>query len=841
MARRWILLVTVMATAVIATGVGSVVTASTSADATALVQSLPAGGTTPVPTQPADATTPAQTQPADATTPVPTQPADGTTPVESPPADNSPVRPQDPPIGVPIQTLSGDADGAIRIDDQPVKDTRDRNGIFVAVLDRRTRAVVESGTVPRGDAGMAQLNGIADKWSGTDGYLMIVSGVRGSIQTTAVATAFNKLAMKLGSPELTAEQRDDLRTALPFSIIGIPGGASGSAWVYIADQSHDAFAGNMSGYLQLNTATNMYNFVSPQDPTFNTDVAGAPSDGNIIEFNGAQYRANLPAGSPDGFQLLVVDPLSGKMLENLALPTDTQSQTHLFADELERAANFARVVGHNPSGLPPLVFVQSIGHPKDNFPEWDWAANEIDRLGGNRLAFLQVDGTGDYSLVGGPTSGRRAVEAGAVLGQPGPLIGVVARDHHFTFQPVTAGPPGSVNTELVNITYQPATTFPAFGTPGPAAAETYIGIKLKLCPSAATTCPIRAKYYTDFQGAWQQYATDLNSTDLNYPGDGHGFTADEYGGVRTQLQKEFSAVNRVRTYFAALQGVFEKAGQQGRIDLDTIGNEIYRAVSPPGDGDTTSYTLGLIGKIATLGAALPPPANAVAEGIAASFAIGAYITQKNDTSLADAVRVKANSLTTQLRQRMIDSAESMTNLTMIIVSDYGKLTSVADKLTSPGWALPGDLASSLASIGLGAKQWFAEQLVPVAYPWLVRGTPPPVGPTTFKGLSCSENNPYGGRDQYHPWSNMPAKAEMRVIQGWGSDKKTYSPTFAFAHAFAKYTWTTGNSPPASLADLLFDPVNERTGTLGLNHLQFLSPRFFGPLKNANDTALRCDL
>ena len=71
------------------------------------------------------------------------------------------ARPPDPPIGVSLETLSGAADGAIRIDGAGVKDTTDRNGVFVAVLERTTRAIVESGTVPRNGGGITQLKSIA--------------------------------------------------------------------------------------------------------------------------------------------------------------------------------------------------------------------------------------------------------------------------------------------------------------------------------------------------------------------------------------------------------------------------------------------------------------------------------------------------------------------------------------------------------------------------------------------------------------------------------------------------------------------------------------------------------
>lgn len=44
------------------------------------------------------------------------------------------------------------------------------------------------------------------------------------------------------------------------------------------------------------------------------------------------------------------------------------------------------------------------------------------------------------------------------------------------------------------------------------------------------------------------------------------------------------------------------------------------------------------------------------------------------------------------------------------------------------------------------------------------------------------------------------------------------------------------APPVSLANLLLDPANPRTGMLGLKKVDFMSPRVFGPIHNVNDTA-----
>src|ERR1700722_14077481 len=47
---------------------------------------------------------------------------------------SSDSRPDDPPVGVPIETLSDNSDGAIRIDRAPVAHTATRGDIYAAVI-----------------------------------------------------------------------------------------------------------------------------------------------------------------------------------------------------------------------------------------------------------------------------------------------------------------------------------------------------------------------------------------------------------------------------------------------------------------------------------------------------------------------------------------------------------------------------------------------------------------------------------------------------------------------------------------------------------------------------------
>jgi hypothetical protein len=774
---------------------------------------------------------------AGASTPAGVTPPAATHPAAEPGTLDTPYprvvgRPNDPPIGVSLETLSGEPNGAIRIDGQPVRDTTDRNGDFVAVIDRSTRAVVESGTVPR-DSGMGQLAEIAKHWSGTDGYLMVVSGPRG-VGAPDTANALTTVASLMGGRAFTADERTALLQGKQFSIVGIPGGGPGGAWQTVS-QGSSGPQGDIRGWLQVNTATNLYNLVTPENPTFATVSGTSPAGQNTIMFDHKPYTVALPTGALNGFQILAVNALTLNVELQAAVPTngpgDVAAQQAELAFLLRNAATF-----FNSSGVPPLVIVQSIGHPHGVSPAWargggatgaadDW----IERLGGTRLAFNSLNGiSDDYTLVGGLTVGHSAAEASAVLGKAGPLVGGLSRSRDLSFKPVSSGPPGGVNTELIDLSYQAPQAFPAFNTAGEAAAEAFIGTSLKLCPSVQTTCAIRPLYYQHYQTDWHQAATDLNA--LTYPGDGRGFSQAEFTKVQAQLRKEFSALNRVRTYFRALQVPFSEASQQGGVDLEALSNEIYQAAGGGGTKTSTSYVLGLIGKIAAVGGFAGPPVSAIAAGVSASFGLAAYLTQDTgEPQLATDVRVRADGLGKELRQRMNDASHSMTGMALLFVSDYGKLMAANDKLDTIPWTLPPDSGPTLVAMNLSAKRWLAESLVPVVYPRMWRGTPPPEGPANANGLSCAfKPDRYPAR-QIHPWSNQPANAQMRAVEGFRADGSSWSPNYFFS----KLEFQDA-SPTTSLANLLFNPANPRTGTLGINQLDFISPRVFGPLDNIND-------
>ena len=580
--------------------------------------------------------------------------------------------------------------------------------------------------------------------------------------------------------------------------------------------------GNITGYLQYSTKQNLYSFSSGQEPTFNTAaVAQAPTSiANVINYNGQDYGGTIYSGT-GGFQFLYIDSVSGEVYRNVTyrtnFPNFSLELQNVFAIDLELDMDRP-----TPSGRPPVIMVQSVGRPAAASAAWAPIGDTIAKLGGNRFAFMQLNGQSDYSLVGGVNAGPAAVDSGVVLGQPGGLAGALARTHNLSYQPLFGGPAGGVNTELIQITDQASTPFPPFSATQ-SEAMGYIGKELRLCASASG-CSVRRAYFAQYSDDWGLLYSQLR--DLAFPTTAQGFTLTDFTAVKTQLLIEFADVGRVKAYFTALQAPFLTASQGDKFNLKVIGETVYKAIAPPPDDTTTPFILGLIGKIAALGGALGPPASAVAAGVAAAFGLGAYLTQPNGTPvLADKIRVKANDLSTVYANRMADTAHNLTRDALIVVSDWGKLTAVYDHRAEPIWQTTSDPEEAVTAMALAAKQWMAGQLIPLAYPWLIQATPGPPNPQNVNSITCVLTPHGGGYDQnFSPWANQPLNAQVSGTNNWSS-------------AGAQSAWfflskppdleRQNNAPTQEVGNLLFSPANPDTGTLGIDKTYFLSPRIFG--------------
>jgi hypothetical protein len=522
--------------------------------------------------------------------------------------------------------------------------------------------------------------------------------------------------------------------------------------------------------------------------------------------------------------------------------TATGAEDKQGAEDLAYDLGYAARPRDFETNPPPLVFVQSIGKPTPGPDGWQAAAATIQRLGGTPLAFLNLDGKSDYSLVGSIEAGPAAAEGSTVLGAPGAVSGVLSPSHNLGYLPLVAGPVGDVSMSQFQLEYQAATPFPAVNS----AAELWIGKKVSLCGDTSTSCSFPKLFSSKYSASltWGQVATDLAGPKTDYPGDGHGFTAAEYSATRTQLADEVSMFIHVRDYFTAMQDAFGKSGRDDQVNVDDLGQEIYAQVQPPGGNQALSFGLGLVSKIFLLGGFAGPPVSTVTAGLSAVFGLGAYVTgQPGDDSLASTVRVRADQLVKQIQGAITTAIYNFETEGKIIVTDYGKLRTAARYLADGDWKLPESGSQFVPTLREAVRTWFAQSLVPVTYAWMIRGTPPPLGPDKANNIGCDTLGPSGHRTDYYPWFAMPANAQYRAIQGWGTDGRPFLPTFFFSRwpikiSIDKTDEARRNSISESLANTLFGHGHDQ---LGINLIQFISPRYFGALHNANAEATDCDL
>jgi hypothetical protein len=217
-----------------------------------------------------------------------------------------------------------------------------------------------------------------------------------------------------------------------------------------------------------------------------------------------------------------------------------------------------------------------------------------------------------------------------------------------------------------------------------------------------------------------------------------------------------------------------------------------------------------------------PQADAVSSGVSAVFALGAYLT-KDDGSpnlVGPEVTTAAANLGSNLFDRYRRTSNSIATQAQIVMSDYSKLTEVASRVTSDSrWRL-GDVASSTDSMRQATRAAIYQSLVPVAFPylydlgwglndatqWICRSSSFLVDKKLFQRTGPSAQVIYRVPD--------PAPRDKHVIavgarHAVGSLKGAYVP-----------------APTDTLTKQLFSSPTSPHGGVGLQRLQFYSPRYF---------------
>jgi hypothetical protein len=743
---------------------------------------------------------------------------------------SSPAHPKEKPIGVSLETLSSRGN-AVVVDGIEQPNTSDRNGIFLTVLDAATRNLLESGTVPNNASGLNQLlitaNAVHPK-----GSIFIISSAHGI--NAADRAMLTRVAAAVGA-SFTDAEFGRLTSNASFSIVGLSGAGTGTGWTKVAPTPPLPGDGNITGMLRWNPDGLRYDFVPGRPQTISTSVPDGSPPGtrffNVVGVgNGTFYDSDNIGANASGFHIVSLDPQTLALRRNVTVVTSASPQS--LSGQLSAAAQPL------PGELAPLVVVQSMGRPTPS-PFWNDAAKVIEQLGGSPLTFLNMDKApaADYALIGSLSAGTRSTESAAVMGVPSPAVGVLGPVHDMTYLPLVAGPIGTVNIDQVNVVNQAPRDFPSINT----AAENWIGFRLNICgdPGRVTTaCDIRTRYGSDFEKRGSDWADLATRAELLTYESGHGFTDTEFSQTRDLLKVELRSVASVHRYYTFLQKIFSTAGGAGRVNVKPVGDTIFNSINPDGAIQVEANMMQFIDKAVNFVSLFFPAIKPVTSNLLGAYSFTSYLSSKTGPTAtpANPVKVRGDQLTRQIADALAAAADNFDTEARIVATDPGKLAAAAQAIDSEEWALPDSSAEAVRALELGSKAWFAKALLPTAYPWLIRTTPPPLGTTDLNKYSCKLNTP--------PWKGAHPNLQLSAVQGFGADATPFSPIF-FPSRDNPMGYNTdnernarANTPSNEVVELLF---GTGPGQLRINKFEFYAPRYFGALHNANVGAERCDL
>jgi hypothetical protein len=382
---------------------------------------------------------------------------------------------------------------------------------------------------------------------------------------------------------------------------------------------------------------------------------------------------------------------------------------------------------------------------------------------------------------------------------------------------------------MFDIAYQAPQPFPEFAG-GKQAAETYIGIALGFCDAGSAICEMRRRYYENYGADWSQKYDFLRDR-IPFPGGSPGFTSPEFDAVKNQLLIEISDLRNIKTYFDALQKPFDRVQGRSLLDLQKLGDQLRQDIGAT-DGKSSAWGLQLVAAVLAIASEGASEAVAPAlSGTAGALGLASlFADDDGSAALADEITGNVNDLSGKLADRYDFAQRTVTGISMMMVSDWGKMQAVSGKVDRAPWKLPSPVTDAIPPLRLATNQWFAQALVPATYPRLIYVNPS----GTPNGLKC--HFPVGDVSiERHPWRDLAANMQVQVTTNHtrlGDPVKT--------SVFA--TRDFDHIPSGAIGDLLFNAVDARSPGLGLNQLRFFDPSLFGgELLHADNDTEYCHL
>ncbi len=761
-----------------------------------------------------------------------------------------------PPIGIPIETMAYNgarseqgAEFGIRIgaETHPLGFTPSHNSIQAVILDRSTLQVLATPTYLGSAADAQSLKSTIEGYGSS--ALVIVSNP-GVFANTEVNPAFKEVVEKLGAsfvPKLSKSEE----TESGWSAIGVPG--SGNGATQVAGTNPTEFPGNMRGYLSRDSS-GLFTYIPASTVSFDSSAPGAPAGQNTIRVGDDSYPSG-PLECPEakgGFQIQI---LFSETLQPVTHPNPSLSFTTngcgagSDGTQVREMAEYLDLISPgNGVGGYKLVFVQSIGSPRDpeTQAQWSTLAASLERIGGTGA--VAGSATQGYALLGqvGVPDFPLTEASQSLTGAAAHITGVLEPDNLGSYVPVVSSPTATTPFDLAEIAYQPAQPWPDSETAGEKAALAYVAGLLDLPkPSLASSCyvppkpDVRSEYCNeDVRGEWSGYVGQLRGARCEAKCQReNGFTATDWEDVKAELAGagrpneffEFNAVQSTWELVRALQTPFGASGVNAQVSLNSLATQIKEALQPPASSESTGFWLNMIsglGYIASYFAG--DDLEAFVGTLSGAIGLGAEFANGPEGSpLLGEFKVDAADVAEDLGQRYRTGSGGIATIGELVVTDYGKLKAVA---TDPN--LAGFTSRSVAGMAerleTGSRQWIYETLFPAAYEAvnLVPGELNKSLPAEAGSFECLwvESGGFGPTEErYKPFSPA-AEAQYR----YDSPGPTLGALVERGAKLPEYAGhkETPRSPPSYLFEPIFKPV--LNGGLGLYEPWFWRQAFGFP-------------
>ncbi len=760
-----------------------------------------------------------------------------------------PVTPFTPPVGLPIDTMP--APGQISINGRTQKLTGD--WIQLVAFDRQTLEIKRTQSFSVSQSASTLTSAIAKDPS--TAYVLTGGGRAVSLDDAHVE-ALRAVIKQLGGTERTlpnAQYSDDLGLAGGnWSILGYPGAPGGSA--------HQRWGGNQNpflpkvelggplrGYLQLDSGGN-YAFASPNYLPFDTETAIAGGQANRITIGDTHYdSATLPPGQP-GVQILQLDQNTLRQVDNYTYrlnisPTEPDDgSVNQIASEL----NALEEGFGTDYGTPMLIIVQTIGDPVPLNDNWTREGGLIDGLasiGATPDVVAMLDGSGGYSLVGGTRlPGRFGSENSEAITKSSGLTGVLSQNRQGQFTASDSAPGDVFDPTIYTLAYQAPTPWPASGTPGLAAANSYFARELGL----ENTRDVRINYWAH-PVSWtsDQYLGRIaDPDDIQYipcPADAPGFTVDDCTQVREALVTEFGYLANVELMLDGLQALVGSKETSALVDAKVIAGHVSDAVKPPPKANASINPIAVLVGVSKIVSALsPPPASNAAGAVSGALSIATAVESGSATGpnagepLSAVIIDDVADIDQRLDTTFQAYGDSAYHVRDLLVSDFAKLRTasehVADGTFPDNQATPtrDELARGLT---ISAEQVFYPAFLRIAYRVYALGTAAD-GSTTESAdkFRCIFNitDPNELKSNFVSFKAAAPNTQFSAIAGLSAPGKPYEKitrprAMAVIDPDSVDDDASRESPPDSLLAPLF--ASPEGGGLGLDKVTFFGREF----------------